>query len=49
MITIHLPAHFLLVRHNPSQAIHMTTNRLQTHFLLVRRKILRLYFLQAAK
>ena len=44
MITNHLQAQFLLVRNNLSQAIHIITIRLPAHSLLVRRKILRLYF-----
>ena len=44
MITNQLPVQSLLVVRIPSQAIHMTTNHLQAHSLLVRRKILRLYF-----
>ena len=34
-----MPAHFLLVRHNLSQAIHPITNNLPAHSLLVRRNL----------
>ncbi len=44
MITNHLQAHSLLVRHNPSQTLRMITIQKPAHSLLVRRKILRLYF-----
>ena len=44
MIINNLQAQYLLVRRNLSHAIRIITIHLQVHSLLVRRKILRLYF-----